>query len=225
MDDVNTNVNTGTENEDVKDSTATINGESESKGEKEAKTFTESEVNAIVEKRLGREKKKTDSVSEELNSIKEILAKLDISQVNVKGIENSGANDKSKETKSENGSLLDLFKTQGVIKEEKKLDPSVLKAQRKLVNVTAKAYATGLGVSAENVDDVITLAKLSKVEIDKDGEFEESDVQKAITAVLEKHKNLAGKVTKKATKFGKGDSSDSTKPLSKSEKFAMLMNN
>ncbi len=79
----------------------------------------------------------------------------------------------------------DLTALQKRVEEYERKESEILrKANRRLVRVEAKEQAIALGVRVDRSDYAVRLADLSKVEVDENGEVDESAVREALEQIL-----------------------------------------
>jgi ribosomal protein L16 Arg81 hydroxylase len=79
----------------------------------------------------------------------------------------------------------DLTALQRRVEEYERKESEILrKANRRLVRVEAKEQAIALGVRVDRSDYAVRLADLSKVEVDENGEVDESAVREALEQIL-----------------------------------------
>lgn len=59
-------------------------------------------------------------------------------------------------------------------------------ANKKLLQVTAQAEALKLDIAPQYIQDVVALAKLDAIKVDKNGEYDAGEISKSISEVLER---------------------------------------
>jgi hypothetical protein len=132
------------------------------------KTFTQEQIDALLEERLQRERKKYAGFED----YKTKAAKLD-------ELEASQKSDLEKLTGER-----DTFKKQS--------EETALKANEKIVKSEAKAVAAELGIKSDRIAYAIRLVDLSKVTVDENGDADSASIKQLFEDVLKAVPELKG---------------------------------
>ena len=150
------------------------------------KTFTQAEVNEMIEKRLARERKKynTAQPAQEQGTTDEGGAPA-VQQVEV---------DVTEEARQQAAAI-------------------IAQANQRLIQAIAQSEATKLNINPDYVADAVRLADLSKVKVNDDGTVDSKSITAALEAVLERMPVLKAATDTPAGGFkvgGQGSNSGST---------------
>lgn len=153
--------------------------------EEDSITMTQAEFDALVTKRVNREKKKTAKLGAELQQLRQQTQQTRQTQGNTQQQTTppGGQSDLTADlvkALQQLGFAPQQQQTQQVTAPSTKPNKAVQKAIRKLAESEAKA----LGVADEFVNATVGLADFSDIEIDDDGDFDEFDIQKALRGVI-----------------------------------------
>lgn len=131
-------------------------------GDSGAKTFTQAEVDAMIEKRLARERKKYQQTSG--------------TQTQTQTTETTAAGNTTPAT-------VEVDVTEDARQQAANI---IAKANQRLIQAIAQSEATKLNINPDYVADAVRLADLSAVKVNDDGTVDTKSITTALEAVLER---------------------------------------
>lgn len=180
---VNTDPTAGSAGTDTTDVTDQVDTTEVDVDEDDKPLFSQKQVDAMIEKRIAREKKKASKALAQQPQQQPPSPPVDGGQDLASMLQALVAQLQGGQVASGQGVVQPAVASSGV----SNASTGSNKAFSKLVTAHAKAEALTLGFRDEYVSDVLALANLSSIEVDDDGEFEETDVTKALKKVAKKH--------------------------------------
>lgn len=129
-----------------------------------AKTFTQAEVDAMIEKRLARERKKYSQ----------------------QGNNNTAQGSTEGQTANTEGNGTTQVEVDVTEDARQQAAAIIAQANQRLIQSVAQAEATKLGINPDYIVDAVRLADLSKVTVNDDGTVDTKSVTTALEAVLER---------------------------------------
>ena len=162
-----TNGTEGTEgaaqNNNQANNNQTAEGNNNSSGDG-AKTYTQAELDALIEKRLARERKKYSQ----------------------QGNNNTAQGDTEGQTANTEGNGTTQVEVDVTEDARQQAAAIIAQANQRLIQSIALSEATKLGINPDYIADAVRLADLTKVTVNDDGTVDAKSVTTALEAVLER---------------------------------------
>jgi hypothetical protein len=168
------------------------NNNADNQQQSSGKTFTQAELDAMIQKRLDKQANSLKSQWEQELETKQKQEKMT-------------AEDLAKAAQKE---------------AEEKLSKAVIEANNKVKNAEAKALSIELGVKPEKVSYLLKLADLESVEIDEGGAIDQESLKASIEAVLKDLPELKGTTANNGGGNFNGAGGGQKKPSNLSEALA-----